>query len=354
MEKSKLKSRNVFIDTSVIRSSNFNFSSSIFKSLLEFASKSKTYIFLTDITAKEVEGEIIKAVEEARNAHNKFCKNAIALRNINQEPYLSILTKLDDKIIINLLIEQFRSFIKSGNVNVLSTDKVSSATIFKKYFEGKPPFGSGKKRKEFPDAFALEALRQWAIDNNQTMYIVSSDIDMKNACDDNIIYYLENIKEFLDLVVTEDQIVAKIVHRLVSKNIDKFKETIESEFMNLGFWLEDQEGDILDISVDNVEIIDHSIIEIHDNRATISISSNITFSAEVEYDDMDTAIWDSEDKVAIPWNRINETVTKTINYDIEASISFTSVKKQKLIIEDLIIDNNADIGITVDDPWDYI
>jgi hypothetical protein len=50
------------------------------------------------------------------------------------------------------------------------------------YSAGRPPFGPGKKKHEFPDAFVVSSLRRLCKDYGQRVYVVSNDHDLKACC----------------------------------------------------------------------------------------------------------------------------------------------------------------------------
>ena len=50
------------------------------------------------------------------------------------------------------------------------------------YFSVQPPFGKGKKRKEFPDAFILSTLESYFKDHKANIAVVSGDGDLRTAC----------------------------------------------------------------------------------------------------------------------------------------------------------------------------
>ena len=52
----------------------------------------------------------------------------------------------------------------------------------KSYDAAEAPFNAGKKRKEFPDAFAVEMLDAHAQEEKIYMAVVSSDPDFQSAC----------------------------------------------------------------------------------------------------------------------------------------------------------------------------
>jgi hypothetical protein len=51
--------------------------------------------------------------------------------------------------------------LKDAGVEIIMATEMDAGPIFESYFDRKPPFGTGEKRKEFPDAFVVAALDNW-------------------------------------------------------------------------------------------------------------------------------------------------------------------------------------------------
>jgi len=86
---------------------------------------------------------------------------------------------------------------------------------------------------------------------------------------------------------------------------------VSEAFEQLGFFVDDEEGEVLEVTVDDVEIEELSLLEVKPNEARVEAFVQLQFVAQVEYDDMETSIWDSEDKVSIPQRRIKSELTRT-------------------------------------------
>ena len=110
--------------------------------------------------------------------------------------------------------------------------------MFDKYFQSKPPFGGANKKSEFPDAFVLEAVTKVSNDRGHTLYVISSDGDMKKYADtlDSLIH-LKRVDDFLDLVVRKEDELKEpvrfadgVFEKLESALVERAREVIsESE-----------------------------------------------------------------------------------------------------------------------------
>ena len=65
--------------------------------------------------------------------------------------------------------------LKDAGLETIMATEMAAGPIFELYFDGKPPFGTGEKRKEFPDAFVVAALDNWCGENGEEAYIITTD-----------------------------------------------------------------------------------------------------------------------------------------------------------------------------------
>lgn len=351
-----LETRNVFIDTSIFIELNYNFHGSVFQNLLRLCANGQAKAFVTDITYREVIAHIEEDVAKACQASARLQRDARILRNLPHPPYAGLFEKIDPDATTAELILQFKAFLKNTSTETLSTSGVSIESVFDKYFLRKPPFGEGKKKDEFPDAFTLQALVHWCEANNELMYVVSVDGDMPKHCaDSKSLLHLQKLAEFINVVEFHDEVLAPSVDTMLEANAAAIEDAITEEFENQGFWIEDQDGDVNSVEVKHIELLDRLILEIDQNFAVVQVESSITFEADITYDDLDTASYDSEDKVLIPWQQINkvveqnETVVATlyIKHDVEEP-GYFEIDRVEIHTE-----KRFGFAVTADDEWPY-
>jgi hypothetical protein len=194
-------------------------------------------------------------------------------------------------------------------VTVIPIDTAAAPTVFDWYFARKPPF-SDKKKSEFPDAFNLSTLERWCSAENQECYVIADDPDIEKYCETSErLTHLNRPGEYADLYSMETE-AYRAVEQSTNEHLGDVERAITAEFENSGFILDDIEGDIHEVRVEKVEMDDASLLSVDGNVARFDIFCHIEFTADVEYDDYDTAIWDSEDKVAIPLHKIRNDVDR--------------------------------------------
>lgn len=352
MNNNILKTRNVFIDTSIIERENFQFTSSSLKSVTLLAKDNNISVYLTDITVKEIKIRITNAVMRTIEANKKFRKDARILRNLRSHHYENLMSDLNPNLINHELQEQLNKWENDTQIKIISTEDVSTSDIFEQYFKGEPPFGKGKKKSEFPDAFVLNALRQWAITNVDSIYVISCDQDMEKFCSDNqYLHYLENLSEFLDKIFTSDYNVTVFIMNMISENIVELENRIELKFEKMSFWLDREDAEVFDIKVNvtGVEILSYSIIAIEGENTVLKLPSKIDYEVIAEYGYYEKVEHDKNDKIMNRWVAVETQQKNSRTVDIEAKVACLSSNTNKFEILDVIVNNNVDICINVEE-----
>jgi PIN domain-containing protein len=97
------------------------------------------------------------------------------------------------------VMKSFEDLMDRGTLYIIESGHVVASRIFSKYFANEPPFSTGRKKDEFADAFAIEAIRDRAAHLSGTqMVVVSNDNDWLEALgDDDSIVFRQTIAEAL-------------------------------------------------------------------------------------------------------------------------------------------------------------
>lgn len=351
-----METRNIFIDASIFIGQNYNYQSVAFQNMIRLAKAGQANVFVTDITIQEVKAHIAEDVSKAIQASSKFKKDARVLRNIEESPCKEFFQDINESYALDVLFNQLDEFLKNARVTVLSTSEVSVTSIFEKYFDKKPPFGEGKKKAEFPDAFMLEALEVWCKQNKEIMYVASTDQDFQSHCESsNRLLLLSKLAEFISLIEFHDEVLSPSVTSLMYKNAEIVKEAISESFCNEGFWIDDQDGEVNEVTVNSLELQDVLLLEVDPNSAVFQVDVKTEFSADLTFDDLDTATYDSEDKVLIPWRTIDKTVDHEVEYAAIVKIDHDLNDPEYFSIESIKIETDRNYGFSVssDDEWPY-
>ena len=177
----------ITLDTSIFETNGLDLDGGVLNALKTFA-KNKIAVVLVDIIEKEVLCHLTKKAEEARNsAYGKLdeLKKYNLLSSLEAGNLINFLKQND---IQNIVKSRWDIYKKIHKIEIIASDTISVSELMKDYFDKKPPF-SEKKKAEFPDAIALQALRNWANANNKRVLCFSTDSDWKNYIENS-----ENLK----------------------------------------------------------------------------------------------------------------------------------------------------------------
>jgi hypothetical protein len=339
-----LITRHVFIDTSVFRAANFSFHSSLFRSLTELARKRRLFVKITDITQYEVEAQLQVLVEESAQELNRLKTKAYILRNSEVPRVRQLFEPLDTSAIHQELLGQFQSFLLNAEVEFIFSDTVLPARVFDRYFLLRPPFGDSKKKSEFPDAFVIEALLQWCDQNDQRLFVVSSDNDLKMACEtERRLIYAESLEGLIDRVIRFD---AKLTEfdDLFEREASQVKNAIAESLCHANLSVKGSVSAAV-TSVESVTILNRSVIGFDAQFSVMELLVDVNFSAELYFppdEAADTA--EQDDLFDSYYTEITVRQAKTI--PAEVRVQFAELEPQYLYVERVIL--NREQPITID------
>ncbi len=193
------------------------------------------------------------------------------------------------------------------------------------------------------------------------MYVISKDPDFEAAADESeYLIPLTRLEQFLNLIAFHDEAWIEIFEKLLKSNLSQVQQIIGKEFESAGFWLEDQRGEVENIRVRSIDIQDFYFIAIIDEgvdkySAILEVTSNIDFTADVSYDDLDNATWDSETKMPMAFETINDTIEREIELTSELRVVFEKGEQDSWDIKSIEFKSldSLDFPITIDNQWPY-
>lgn len=286
----------VFIDTATFQAAQFHFSARQFRALLAAVPRNaRLRLLLPAATVGEIDrrmiaaaADAINALKAARNAHPLLGK----LAHFPQNPAAdtAVLTSLRSR-----LETEWAEFKNQFDVVELDYSEIDLAEIMTWYQEQKPPFGAGDKRKEFPDAFAFAAIRNYSRRTGELVAVVSPDNDFKHACTgvSNLIYFNETAPFTSALLAQEARFAdaARLAAGLRSEIISR----IGSIFPDRAFDHADDpdgRGAVEDVTVISVRLEDDAlvVVELDDNGFEVQFTATVEYEAHASYSDPDSWI----------------------------------------------------------------
>ncbi|MBB5276910.1 hypothetical protein HNR26_002988 [Rhizobium rosettiformans] len=210
---------------------------------------------------------------------------------------------------------RFRDYLSSTNCEVLDdATLVDTATIFNAYFKGEPPFGTGAKKSEFPDALALNALERAAEQRGKGIIVVSKDGDWQAFCDRSTrLYLVTDIERALSLINDPPVVLRAALSRWlgedgegreeISPHLARAVERLEffvngnasSGEMEAHAWA----GELQETIWPEAEEVD--LIEIersHEGHVFVTLSIPLSLVVKVPIE-IEFSIWDSIDRESV-------------------------------------------------------
>jgi hypothetical protein len=345
MMRRALKTRHVFLDTQVFKSANFNYQSTRFQELISLARAGRIFVYLTEITIREIQSNVSEDMQSAsrklKNIQSE--KELRILKNLNERFIEILFSPFDSEAAMAALFTQFTRFQKDVQVSLIPIQDTSVSEVFDKYFARLPPFGEGKKKEEFPDAFVVNALQKWCARNNRKIYVISGDEDMKSACrTDERLLSLNKLEELLDLVSKDDEQLYPLLRNLFDENIDEVTQKIEARFGELGFVTYDSKAEVTGVvSVNSVQIKEVLLVKVDanktllDDQAVFDITAEVNFSAEVVISDPDSSTYGSEEEIIESTTEVSIEVSASFSLD---DIPYFRVEKMSFTDSDVYIE----------------
>lgn len=277
----------VFLDTEVFKRSNYNYHSRSFQQLALLRKYNSVSIYLTEITVREIQSNILQDVAAARGAIKSLQKKSgiSILKNLRGAFHNVLFSKLNVEALASFLNDQFLAYLKDISVNLIPIEGVSITEIFEKYFTQAPPFGNANKKHEFPDAFVLSSLRNWCQKQGIKLYVVSGDSDIKASCEaEGPLIWVEKLEGFLDLVYSAlEEPYYSFANDLLDDHSEEILEQIENEFPYLEFYLDEEQGKVHKVVVGRIDILDSNLVQVSKKTATFELSVIVEFQANVSY-----------------------------------------------------------------------
>lgn len=304
----------VTVDTNILDAANFDFNEkSTLQLLVNYVKKGKVKVVLSNIVVKEVEKHIAKRGVTVCSLMRKLRADALKTATDYQIKQLGlghILNLSTNKAEISQKsIDLLHKYIADLDAEILDTSKIDLDAIIDDYFEIRAPFQTGeKKRKEFPDAFIANQIRE-RFGHEEMVAIISDDKGFIEACQpwDNHLFF-SSLGALYGEMNTQEEFFAATKGFVIAQKSDiesylgqYIKNNVEINVIGLSH---DRKGvtegyDYTETylnSLSDITIGIHSVDEIDDNKSIVTLKCEGSFIMDCFYEDYDNAPWDSEEK----------------------------------------------------------
>jgi hypothetical protein len=236
----------------------------------------------------------------------------------------------------------------------LAIDEVKPSAVFAAYAAGEGFFSGEGKKDQFPDAFIFECLKSEA-SKEQPVIIVSNDGDYsKPVSYEEHISLVKSLPELFKVLGL--QIEVPEIDGFLKDNTEALVEAADRELADWGLIADVDDAEIDDTTVLEVELYEKASFKPSEDGGSILVVGRMTITAYVSYThpNWDEAMYDSEDKVLIPFEDVSGDTEVVLRVDVSMLISVNE-KGDPNKIEELRF-RNSDfqfIELYSDDPYEY-
>lgn len=308
-----------------------------------------TDLTITEVSKKHAENdyEVIKDI--GRQHFRKIVKQVVGA-NIPE------ITKAQMKARLTAAYKtSTEKIFKTLNAKILAIDNVKPSVVFAAYAASEGLFTGESKKDQFPDAFIFECLKVEA-SSASPVIIISNDRDFEKPVKDY---------EYISLAQSLPALFKTLGLEIEAPELDAFlaehkNELIAAANRELSDW--GLIGDVDDADIEETDITDIELQEIQafkptEDGGSFLVVGRMTVKANISYThpDWDRAIYDSEDKVLIPFDEVSGETE--INFDVSISMSIgVDNNGFPAEIEDLRF-RNSDfqyVELHPHDPYEYM
>ena len=283
----KQKRKVIFLDTEQFVANKLSFSNAAFERLSNLVKDGIAKVLLTEIVEGEVRRHIRKELREAKKKLGlQFGGLFQNLEHAPTPPPLSDEYWADAE---RELTDQFMECCRRLKAEIIPTKPEFVKVVFEWYFAHDAPFDSSKRKGEFPDAFSIACINDWAGKQNETVYVISKDeafrITAREVTRSSKLIRVESLGAFFELF-PDPQLASSIKAAFVAFLEEEVNGAFgEEQFRELGFYVEsDDESESR--SVESVSVIYSEsdwmyVAEAKGGRAVLVGNMYVHFFAEI-------------------------------------------------------------------------
>ena len=273
--------QDVFLDTSIFAGQQFNFGSTAFSTFVPLAKKLQLKLLLPAPTKMEVMRQLENRAAEAMRTIENARRQAPFLEDW---PYFP---KKHKHIGVRgaqlAAIVSWDRFLAELPVQELDYSDVKIATVMGWYGLGAPPFGTRKKRKEFPDAFAISILSAHSQRTGHSIAVVSADDDFKLACEryDRLLHF-PSLPKLTELLVA-DPVRISAIKTGVQANATALEEAIIDAIAELNYYHTEEGLEVSDVDPQVAVLEDMSIVALGHGECTLAFDAFVDLGVTISW-----------------------------------------------------------------------
>ena len=289
----------IFLDTSIYVQEGYRFQGKSLGKLIELSRDDELRLVVPEIIKKEVAYKLREVADEhVSKLALAIDSNIIGLISKKDRKRLRLDIELDKEAVVASIVETWNSYCTRCNAESVPISSIKLSEVLVSYFDVNPPFQKGRKRHEFPDAFAVSSLRSFAMKaSRRPIYVVSKDNGLLEAFADDSRYRCHSdLSEILDDYNRHTEAMSPAAHKLIDENTEWIAEAISEQLQEKPhLYATEYRDDRIHIESVTVDLEDVHLVEIGLDRAAFDIGVFYHVDAYVQdmvrigFDDYD---WD--------------------------------------------------------------
>tara|TARA_R100001369_G_scaffold79169_1_gene109143 strand:- start:1275 stop:2330 length:1056 start_codon:yes stop_codon:yes gene_type:complete len=304
-----------------------------------------TDLTVTEVVKKHADNDYEVVKEIARPHFRKISEDVVGVK-IEKISKTEIREKL--RAIYHESVSKMFNRLKAHRLEI---DAVKPTAVFASYADGTGFFSGEGKKDQFPDAFIFECIKQVA-SAKLPVIIVSDDGDFdKPAEDEEFVLVIKSLPELFQHLGYEME--APLVKEFLDGEADTLIQCVEQEVNNWGLVGDVEDSEIYGITVNDVVLENITAFKPVDEGDSILAvgKAKVNVTAEYSHPDWDTASYDSEDKVLIPWDEVDGETEIEISIDVSVSIAVDEAGNLKEI--EALSFRNSDFQYVALHPFEH-
>lgn len=270
----------VFLDTQFFVRNQFDIHNGVFQALRSNVAAGHIRLFSTEVTRLEVEHHLKTRIDAVCEKLDSIRRHPL-IRNLSQAPFDTFRERPTKEEIAAAMQDQFRRWWDDVQITTLPLREGGVQNILEDYFASRPPFGQGKKKNEFPDAFAVDSILDWCGRYRKRMCVVSGDGDWATVCEAKP-----------DCLFAED--AAALLSRFPNARVSKaIREWLESQPEEVAEQIRQITAADLHsrfffdrlpeaVSVNVFWLRDYYVIQLVDGVATVRVTGKYSFKVRID------------------------------------------------------------------------
>ena len=345
-----LETRNIFLDAEVFRSNGHNLSTAMMKVLGDYLADGVLVLHTTDVTLREISRQICAMESTLTNRHNKVVRDLTRWNKRYRfaHHHLPVPDPLSEPAQPSSAFQDFaRQLRHDWNAHEHTAAALPIGSVLDQYFSGQAPFDK-EGSKEFPDAIALLALQAWCASARESIYVVSRDKAVQRAAKErDHLVAIESLDHLFALITAaESHNIAETIWAAFDKSSlwDELQDTLSERIdrVDVHYDGDKNEVDILAMELVEIEEIDNlTVLRVDQDSVSCLVRVQLFVSAEIDYQDVSTAIWDSEDRgyfgVKSVVTEIDDSITTRIFVQLKRDGQDVTLSSAQFIARELTV-----------------